>query len=299
MKWTNHFNIDQAIADAVMNDPYTKGSSDISVTTLIAPPRIRVLRKKYEDKRTEDVSDRIDVLFGQAIHTILDRANKTALGEERFYLNIDGVVLSGQADLIYENEGVLKDYKTCSYHEVSRGVKPDYEAQLNVLSYLARYGSVVDKTSGEFLPSPLSNKSIGKLADVYLFKDWSKGKARRDRDIPQKQIYEMTVPVWSDEKTLEFIKSRIDLHKKANKRLPLCTNEERWAVPDKWAVMPSKGAAKSVRNYEDKKEAEEHSARLAGSFLEIRPGSQNRCEGHCNVASFCSQYQKIKKGSDK
>ena len=53
MALTNKSNLPGVIERAVANDPY-ESSSDISTTRLIAPPRIRVLEKKYADQVEED-----------------------------------------------------------------------------------------------------------------------------------------------------------------------------------------------------------------------------------------------------
>ena len=55
---TNNLNLPRSIVAAVTNDPYTKGHSDISVTTLIQPPYLRKLRESGVEI-VEDVSDRI------------------------------------------------------------------------------------------------------------------------------------------------------------------------------------------------------------------------------------------------
>ena len=72
MKWTNKLNLPEAIVNAVTNDDYNKGFSDISITGLTSPPRIRVLKKKYDAELEEDISDRMFVLLGQIMHGILN-----------------------------------------------------------------------------------------------------------------------------------------------------------------------------------------------------------------------------------
>ena len=60
MKFTNKLGFPQAIADAVKNDPYSPGDSDITATQLISPPQQVALRKHCKDVIVEDVSDRVD-----------------------------------------------------------------------------------------------------------------------------------------------------------------------------------------------------------------------------------------------
>ena len=72
MKYTNTNNIPKEIIRAVSNDSYSKGASTISVTGLLQPPRIRILREEYDDDIVVDVSNEIWKLLGQSVHTILE-----------------------------------------------------------------------------------------------------------------------------------------------------------------------------------------------------------------------------------
>lgn len=282
---TNNLNLPDPIVEAVRNDPYSKGDSDISITGVIAPPRIRVLSKKHADELTEDVSDRIYSLLGQVMHDILHRASittnklKTAIYERRWYMDIEGVKISGQLDAYY-SDGLIQDYKLVSLYSVKDGVKPEYEQQLNAYAALLRHNGL----------------AVQKLELVCILRDWSKGKAKQDVTLPQQQIIKLSVPIWSEEKALQFLTDRVRLHKAANKKLPQCTADERWATPDKFAVMAKKGAARSLKNHDTLEQAEIHAGQIAGAFVELRPGVNNRCENYCLVSRWCSQFAALKKG---
>jgi hypothetical protein len=289
MKFTNRTNLPDAIIQAIKNDDYTKGKSDISITGLISPARKRVLLKKFDEQIECDYADKINILMGQVMHGILERANKAALAEERFYLDLEGITISGEMDAVYEDSGLLQDYKLTSLYQVKDGkVSEEYEAQLNCYAYLLKYGyRLKDEQRIQV------NYKINKMQDVFLLKDWSKPKALRDPKIPKYQCVIIDVPMWGDDKTLQYIVSRINAHKAANKKLPDCTLEERWAEPDKWAVMKP-GAKKSIKNHEDKAEAELHAVKV-GAEVQFRPGSSSRCEGgYCDAASVCEQFKKLK-----
>ena len=85
MNLTNKFNLPEAIYEAVKNDGYTKGNSDISVTQLIDSPYIRKLKEDHYNEIEEDVTERVLSLLGQAVHTILERTETEDLKEERLY----------------------------------------------------------------------------------------------------------------------------------------------------------------------------------------------------------------------
>ena len=104
VKITNKHGLPQALVNAVQNDPYDGGVADISVTRLIQPPQIGYLARGVELE--EDVSERIWVLLGQAVHTILERAyqHSDALVEQRLYTECCGWTVSGKPDLLEEIE---------------------------------------------------------------------------------------------------------------------------------------------------------------------------------------------------
>lgn len=281
MKLTNRLGLPKAIVDAVANDPYSKGDADISITGLLRPPRIRVLEKKHKEQLEEDVSDRIYSLLGQTMHGILERAalarqDANNITEKRFYITIDGVRVGGQMDSIYLEQGLLQDYKLTSVYKVKEGAPKEFEEQLNCYAYLLRSNGII----------------VSKLQDVCILRDWSKGKALQEPDLPQEQVVVLDVPMWPAEQAEAFLKERVAVHKAANKKLPECTPEERWAEPDKWAVM-QKGAKRSLKNHLNQADAEEHAARV-GARVEHRPGSNKRCEAWCSVSEFCTQFKTLK-----
>ena len=143
MRITNVHHLPLAIVEAVKNDPYPHGQTgDISATSLIAPPQLVALRRQHEEDLEEDAADRIWSLLGQSIHTILERAEPSAITEKRLFAHCAGWRISGQADRIVpldpEYETVhIEDYKTTSVWSVIDGVKPEWADQLHVLQWLA------------------------------------------------------------------------------------------------------------------------------------------------------------------
>src|SRR5207248_7633311 len=132
---TNSRSLPRPLVEAVRADDYSRGNCDYTTNQLIRPVRINSLLNKHRDQIHEDASDRIWTLFGQAIHTIFDRA-KNGLGagfitEHRYFMNFpadDGsFCISGQID-VYDCElHKLTDYKITSLFAVKNGVKPEWE----------------------------------------------------------------------------------------------------------------------------------------------------------------------------
>ena len=57
MNITNNHNLPQSFVNFARNDKYSKGQSDISVTTLIDSPRVRLLREAKSSEMTSDAAD--------------------------------------------------------------------------------------------------------------------------------------------------------------------------------------------------------------------------------------------------
>jgi len=269
---TNLHGLPDALVAAVKNDPY-QGGGDISVTKLIDAPQKRYLAKRYKDAVVEDVSERIWALMGQAVHTVLERANTSALVEKRLFADVDGWKLSGQFDRIHLSDGVMQDWKVCSVFK-SNGDE-GWTRQLNVLRWLAnRNGIVVDK-----------------LQVVAIFRDWKRSELERKRDYPNQPIRVIEIPVWSDEEVFSYIKGRISLHQRADAGEAIeCSDEDRWFSGTSYALI--KAGGKKATRVAPSMDALGDPPK--GYEIIERKGSNRRCESYCEVAPFCPQYQKLK-----
>ena len=284
MKITNRANLPDALVRAVANDPYV-GGGDVSVTTLIGPPQIHYLRHKYENDLEEDAIDRIWSLLGQAVHTILERAEQLGLTEKRLYMPVGKWNLSGQFDrLVFTPEGILQDYKVTSTW-TSLGPKPEWEAQLNVLAHLCRHNGY----------------DVSRLEIVAIYRDWSRAQAMRSPDYPQQMVRVVTIPVWTADVAHHYIEQRVDLHQQAIllEQVQPCSNEDRWYRGEEWAVTKAgrKSALRCLATYEEAKtwatengHLKPDGTALAGISLVHRPGKNVRCESYCSVSRFCPQW---------
>ncbi len=284
MQITNRAGLPDAIVRAVVNDPYPYGrTGDISVTRLIDAPQIRALQRRHWDTLAEDAADRIWALLGQAVHSVLERAETEALTEERLFAEVEGWTISGQFDRLayFPGTGLLQDYKVTSTWSVIEGPKPEWARQLNCLRYLAtRNGYPVDR-----------------LQVVAILRDWSRGRARAGGDYPQAQVATVEIPVWPMAETHDYVRARVRLHQHAEEQaargeaLPECTAAERWAQPEAYAVMKP-GRKTALRVLEDRAAAEALAAE-SRARVEVRPGRSVRCEAYCAVREVCPQWARI------
>ncbi len=291
LKYTNVNNIPKEIIRALNNDSYSKGESLISVTGLLQPPRIRILREQHEDEIVVDVSGEIWKLLGQSVHTILERANMDAIDtitEERMYAKVNGWTISGQTDSISVDSGILKDYKVTSSWSVMSAMKEgkkDWEQQLNCYDWLNRQN--------------YPDRVIKKLNIITINRDWNKNQMLRSGgDYPSAPISVIPIPKWSDEEQEEFIKERVSIHQNAevdflvNEDLPLCTPVEQWRRKDSYRVM-KQGRKSALRVLDTQELADEYISghKDSGLSVEFLKGEAIKCKDYCDVAEFCNQYQ--------
>lgn len=280
MTITNQLQLPDPIVRAVTNDSYNKGYCDFSTTELIAPARIRALKRRHEDELTEDASDRIWSLIGQVGHLILERAGGTDIVEERFFATFNGKRISGQVDIITAHgQDHLQDYKFTSVYAAKDGMKPEWEAQLNINRWLCEQ----------------NDQQIAAASIVAIFRDWSKGKARRERNYPQHQVQILPAPMWSMQKIEKYIVERIMAHEDAEKTLPECTPFERWAKPTTYAIKKC-GNVRAINGgmHITMEAAEQHLSTLsAGHTIETRKGISIRCADYCPVSGVCDQWKKL------
>ncbi len=77
MKITNNFGMPQPFVDFAINDKYSKGKADISVTTLIDSPKIRLMKEKHDHQIEVDAVDMVWALFGTAVHSVLENSKQS------------------------------------------------------------------------------------------------------------------------------------------------------------------------------------------------------------------------------
>jgi hypothetical protein len=285
---TNKFSLPQPFVDLVSGDTYSKGESDITTTGLAQPPKIAELTRRHGNEITMDASEKVWTMMGTANHYVLEqialRNPERYVTEQRFYLDIDGVKLGGQIDLFDRETETLWDYKVSSVYKAMSDDKLEWTKQANVNKLLCEHNGIHPK----------------KLAVLLVCKDWKRKEAEFKADYPKCAILEIPLPIWREEETLAYIKSRINLHNLAkmvsnDDEIPVCTEEERWAKPTTWAVLKERGAKRAVNGgiFESKLEAEEHSRRING-YVEERTGSSARCENYCQVRKWCQFGRSLK-----
>ena len=284
MKITNKCGLPEQLVTMAManNDPPEPGV--YRVTSLLKSVREVILERRHWDELESDVADRIWLLFGTAVHSVLARQPEGELQftETRLTMPVGEYTLSGQFDLYDAGTEIVVDWKTASVWKIVNGDYIDWRRQLLIYAYMLRsIGFVVNR---------------GQI--VAFLKDHSKNKARHDPSYPQLPA---VVKVFdfkeSDFKECEeWLQAKFraiaEAEKLPDEALPLCTAEERWNRSEKWAVR-KKGAKKALRLLNSEAEAELWLMNNSGDYIQYRPGEDRKCLDYCQAHEFCDFYRAL------
>ena len=283
---TNKLNLPQPFVDAATNDhEYTEGR--YSVTELLGGTCEAILKRRHADDIEEDVSDRVWAILGTAVHEILRQAEASESQIQENWLSVkleglaSGYELSGIFDLYDDSTGTVTDYKSAGTIKWQKQDFEDYRMQTLLYCWLLQQIGFA-AWNGEI---------------VMILRDWSKGKAKFDKDYPQKQVQRVSFH-FSDkdmEEAEEFVYMWFIMVKHEetvpDDCLEPCTPEQRWHRPDKYAVTKD-GNKRATRVLDDPDEASALCDELAEKtgkphHVEVRAGGDAKCESYCPVSDFC------------
>lgn len=273
MKITNKLGLPSAFVN-IANEQREYKDKHYSVTTILKPTRMILLDRRYNDEIEQDVSDMIWAIWGTAVHHVLEQADDKNMTEFRLEQHIkDGYYLTGQIDLYNNDTCAIEDYKTASVWKVIYKDFDDWDKQGLMYAWLLISNGI----------------HVEEIKFHALLKDWSASKARYDSNYPEHSIYTHTIKVTTQalQTIREYIYARFDeiITNETNKELPLCTPEERWATPTKYAHM-RKGRKSAIKLYD------EYPNITLGKdeYIDIREGEDKRCMEYCNVCKKCDYY---------
>jgi hypothetical protein len=289
MKVTNKYDLPIALVRAMSRDDYTKGKSDYSVTGLLTPPKVSLLREQYSDRMEMDISDKMYTFLGTALHKVMEDTvmPENCTYEERLFTEIDGTTISGAIDIQERIPAgtIVWDYKVTSVWSVMNE-KAEWVQQLNMYKW--------------FVETVKKERVVGLKICAFL-RDWSGNKT--GENYPEASIVIVDIPLWSATEAQEFIRNRLNAHKEAKMVMdfgqepPPCSDKERWMSETTFAVK-REGRKTAIRVLTSEQEAKEMAEKEKG-YVETRLGEPRRCAGnYCGVAEWCKQYQGEKNGSN-
>lgn len=227
---TNKFNLPQTIVDACKHDTH-RLAGDISVTTLIDAPRIRVLKMTHDYE--VDVVDNLYALMGTALHHILERANINDVRKRAFIITAETIMaksrefkeeapdkadrLERAANFIFQLIPIFFPETASRYiYEITMTLEVDgvtisgtfdiYD-KLTCILYDYKFCSVYQyvfpesrdkwKAQTNIYAFILTQKGyqVNGIKIVAFFRDWNEHGIQRSKDYPDCQIKEIDVPL--------------------------------------------------------------------------------------------------------
>lgn len=330
VKFTNKLNLPEPLVNALQYDSH-RMMGHISVTQLIEPPRIRVLKKFIE--KEEDVTDRMWMLWGSAIHNILEKSNMSGKNKDAIrtvanlfksksqspddtYDRVANYLKSEEEKLVFDpNERYIIEKTfvapiegwdlcgTVDLYDKERQIIQDWklcktykwtsaESRKQWIKQLNVYAWLLEKNG-----FPVKGLQI-----VPFFRDWTalthKYKSQRGQDYPDTEVSIIDIPMKPLDQIEAYIKVCIKDHQMAEEgNVRDCTGEERWAEADVYAVMVE-GGTRAKHKFSTKEEAhnyiEEFGYKFANPlYAQHRPGKSKRCEEYCPVFELCPQIKNI------
>lgn len=281
MRYTNKLNLPEVFLNVLQNDDYDRGDADISVSSLLLPPRIFQLRERHKDEIVVDVIDEIWKILGKVVHLLLEKhAPKNTFIEERLDTMIAGWKVSGKFDLY---DGGLDDYKFTSGWSLVFGSRiEEWGWQLNFYKCLAE----------EY------NLEVKRLRNILIIRDWSAYQAKQNKNFPPAQVAIISQPFEHD--AWKLMNERVIIHQEnsdlSDNDLPICTPEERWASQDVYAIM-KEGRKSALKLFNNKQKAYDYlgacTSKKDHCFIETREGESKRCASYCEVNQFCNYYKEV------
>ena len=167
---TNKLNLPSPFVSFAQRD-YVYEPNEYRVTSLLKGIRETILERRHHKEIERDVSDMVWLLFGTAVHGILEKHQEHGheLKEERIKVPIGDYILSGQFDLYNDETKIVTDYKTASVWKIIFGDFEDWRRQTLIYCLMLRK-SGFDAQGGQI---------------VAFLKDHSKRDAKIKPDYPQ------------------------------------------------------------------------------------------------------------------
>jgi len=293
MKITNKLGLPKQLVELVSND-YKPTEHQYSCTTILKPTRQVILERRYNDQIESDVSDMCWLIFGIAVHSIIENSEEDSgqFKEEKlkvdlgkYFKELDGYYLSGRSDMIDLINKSITDWKTCSAWKIIYKDFEDWRKEMLIYAWAVKdMGFDMDKAEA-----------------IAFIKDHNKTKSKTEANYPK-------LPIWVEKFTFtekdfseieEYIYNKfLSLKSNENKpdeELPMCSEEERWREPTKYAVKKktNKTASKLHDTLED---AKAHLKNLEEKYpdvyeIEVREGTDKKCLEYCSCNRFCPYYK--------
>lgn len=315
--YTNVSGVPLSIAAYLAADFYDYIPNTISATRLLKPVRQLVLGARVPAELAQvDILSRVKSRIGTSIHDGVERVWKGGhykqamrlLGypehvieriavnpedhelspemipvymEQRMFREFMGQRISGKFDFLAE--GRLEDIKsTSTFTWIFQTKVEDHQLQGSIYRWL---------DAGQPVPKITQDHMVTQ----FFFTDWMAGKAKKDKNYPQRQVENQHIPLLSLDDTQDFIAGKLSeinrLRDTDEVSLPRCSDKELWRKESvfKYYKNPDK-RDRSTRTCDTAAEAYaymQNEGKGVGIVVEI-PGEVIACK-YCSAFPICSQ----------
>jgi len=306
-KLTNNNGISLPIAVWLAHDTYDYDDRPnlISVTGLLKPTRQIVLGRKFSDASKDiDVEVLIASSMGTALHDSVEVAWKdrettiktlgrlgykngakifdSIIFEKRSELELFGFIVSGKFDISFA--GYVQDVKSTTVYAWMNDSN-EFEHKFQLSAY-------------KLLNPDIITKDVGYIE--YIFTDWSKAEARRNRQYPQSRVATKEVQLFTKEEMLELIEQKlyevVENEKLDEPNVIQCSEDDLWATKDVWKYYKNpESRRRATKVFDNESEANQRLSNDNNVGVVVRFMSEaKRCK-YCNYTDVCSQYAQLKK----
>ena len=285
MKVTNKLSLPAAFVNAVSTARHNAAGC-FSATTLNKGAKEIILSDRHFDEIEVDAADQVWAVWGTAVHALLESQPDNNFHEESFKVPVSNSFVTGQVDSYDMENATIFDWKTASVWKVQFADFDDWRRQGMTYAWLLQQ----------------SGLEVKKCRFVALLKDHSKTKAKNDSSYPQSPvyIYEFDVTPEDMAETRDRILNKVleieAAYELEDDFIEPCSNDERWADGEKWAVMKN-GRKTAIKLFDNGADADAMAGEMGNAYyVEHRPAISRKCLDYCNCKEFCSFYHAMKKG---
>ena len=313
--YTNNSNIHLCLAVWLARDSYDYNPDPmvVSATRLIRPLRQIILGSRNQNKPTNetDIASFIASRMGTALHDSVERAwneetedsllklgypedviNKMAINpdkhdpnkiniylENRDHRKLGDYTISGKYDFV--SEGQVQDIKSTGTYGYMKGDTNNYILQGSIYRWIS--------------PEIITEDS---MLIHYIFTNWSKLEAMKNREYPQTRVLSITLPLMSLTDTQNYITKKLaDVEKYKNspdRDIPLCTKKDLWMDDPIWAYYKNPAnTERSTKNFTSVDEANLRLIKDGNVGIVVKRNAKAKACNWCPALGNCQQAQNL------
>ena len=293
-------------------DGYDNTGFDYSATSLIDSVRQNILFKRHGEEANVNVQMNFYSVMGSALHHyfahVMNKFDYESIVEQRIILEVLGRNIGFQPDFIFKDpeSGLyhMPDLKhPAFYTDILKRPKTEWIYQINFYAWAVKVALDIEI----------------ELSQIYVFlRDWNYRESivQKKHNAAPWPVYALDVDLWSYATTQNIIEDKVHkliaAEEMSDEELEECSEAERWADKDRFAVTFTNGktrgnAVPKGGKFETQAKAErfkqEYLTKQEGKpikqrrtvEIDFRRSESKRCgRGYCPISDHCNQWQRIK-----